>query len=116
MEIHNIIKARRLELNLTLKEVAAALGVSEGTVSRYESKDIQNMGIDKIEPLAKILHCSPGYLMGWEKEEKIADELYTVTKSPQVQLLVEVVSDMKTEQIDRVIDYAEYIKTKKEGS
>lgn len=66
MNIQTIIKNRRLELELTMKDVAKALGVSEATVSRYESGEIQNMGIDKIEMLAKVLRCSPGYLMSWE--------------------------------------------------
>ena len=66
MSIQTIIKNRRLSLNLTMKDVAKALGVSEATVSRYESGEIQNMGIDKIEALSKVLRCSPGYLMGWE--------------------------------------------------
>lgn len=66
MEIQTIIKNRRIELGLTMKDVAKALDVSEATISRYESSAIQNMGIDKIEPLAKVLRCSPGYLMGWE--------------------------------------------------
>ena len=60
MEINKIIKARRQELGLTLKDVAKALGIAE-------SSDIQNMGIDKIESLAKVLQCSPAYLMGWDK-------------------------------------------------
>ena len=51
-----------------MRDVADALGVSPSTVSRYESSDIQNMGIDKIEALAKVLRCSPAYLMGWEDE------------------------------------------------
>lgn len=67
MEIYKIIKNRRLELGLTLKDVAKALGVAESTVSRYESSDIQNMGIDKIEALSKVLRCRPTYLMGWEE-------------------------------------------------
>lgn len=67
MSVQDIIRKRRLELGLTLKDVAKALGVAEGTVSRYETGDIQNMGIDKIAKLAKVLHCSPGYLMGWEE-------------------------------------------------
>lgn len=66
MAVQDIIKSRRKYLNLTMKEVADKLGVSEGTISRYESGDIQNMGIDKIAALAKVLRCSPGYLMGWE--------------------------------------------------
>ena len=42
MSVQEIIKSRRLELGLTLKEVANALRVSESTVSRYESGDIQD--------------------------------------------------------------------------
>lgn len=66
MDIHDRIKLRRLELGLTLKDIAKKLGVAESTVSRYETEDIKNMGIDKIEKLAYALDCSPGYLMGWE--------------------------------------------------
>ena len=66
MDIHDRIKLRRLELGLTLKDVSKKLGVAESTVSRYETEDIKNMGIDKIEKLAQALDCSPGYIMGWE--------------------------------------------------
>ena len=57
MEVNEIIKKRRKELGLTLKQVAEQLGVSESLISRYESKDVKNMGIDKLVPLAKILKC-----------------------------------------------------------
>lgn len=66
MDRQKILKNRRLELGLTMREVADALGVSEATISRYESGDIQNMGIDKLQALAKILRCSPVYLMGFD--------------------------------------------------
>jgi Predicted transcriptional regulators len=76
MSVNDRIKARRKELGLTLKQVADALNVSEATVSRYESNDIQNMGINKLEPLAQVLKCSPVYLLSGytdikEKEESI---------------------------------------------
>ena len=74
MSVQEIIKRRRLELDLTLKQVANALGVSEGTVSRYESGEIQNMGIDKIEALSRVLRCSPGFLMGWEDSANPASD------------------------------------------
>lgn len=69
--VNKLIKKRRLELGLTLRDVANALNVAESTVSRYESKDIQNMGIDKIKELANVLQCSPGFLMGWEDSVSI---------------------------------------------
>lgn len=75
MEIQKILKNRRLELGLTMREVANALGVSEGTISRYESGEIQNMGIDKLETLAKVLRCSPVYLMGFDSPVKSSDLL-----------------------------------------
>lgn len=68
MNVQDIIKNRRKELCLTLKDVANALRVSEATISRYESGEIQNMGIDKIKSLSLILECSPAYLMGWDPE------------------------------------------------
>ena len=66
--IQEKIKARRLELGLSLEDVAKELGVNKTTVMRYESKSIEKMPIDVIPPLAKILKCSPEYLMGWEEE------------------------------------------------
>lgn len=74
MKVNEIIKKRRKELGLTLKDVAQELGVSESLISRYESNDVKNMGIDKITPLAKVLKCSPAYLMGWTEEKQKKEE------------------------------------------
>ena len=53
--IGNVIKERRKELNLSLKDIAEKLNVSESLISRYESGNVKNMGIDKIIPLSEIL-------------------------------------------------------------
>lgn len=55
MNIGKIIKKRRKELNLSLKDIAKKLNVSESSISRYENEEIKNMGIDKLIPLSKIL-------------------------------------------------------------
>lgn len=68
MNIYEKIKTRREELGLTLEDVARALGVNRSTILRYESEQIKKMPIDMIEPLAKVLECSPEYLMGWETD------------------------------------------------
>lgn len=52
------LRQRRTELGLTLLEVADKVGVSEATVSRWESGDIGNMGRDKIAAYAKALKVS----------------------------------------------------------
>ena len=70
MKVNEIIKKRRKELGLTLKDVADKLGVSESLISRYESNDVKNMGIDKLIPLAEVLKTTPVYLMGLENNKK----------------------------------------------
>lgn len=64
MEIKDIIKARRQELRLTLADVAARIGVSEATVSRWESGSIANMRRDRILLLAKALQLPPSVITG----------------------------------------------------
>lgn len=66
MEVKDIIKNRRLELGLTMKEVADACGVSEGAVSRWESGDVNNMRRDRIYALSQVLQISPLIILGIE--------------------------------------------------
>ena len=82
MDIGSRIKKRRIEIGLTLKDIASALNIAESTVSRYESKDIQNMGIDKVKDLAEVLKCTPAYLMGWEEKPSLltADDARLIKK------------------------------------
>lgn len=73
MEFKDLVKSRRIALGLTLEEVGKIVGVSKATVQRWESGEISNMRRDKVLLLAKALHTTPAYLMGWEddKEAKI---------------------------------------------
>nr|DAY76374.1 MAG TPA: Helix-turn-helix XRE-family like protein [Caudoviricetes sp.] len=65
MDTKDILKSKRKELNLSQKEVADYVGVSEATVSRWESGNIANMGRDKIALLSKILKLSPSVIAGY---------------------------------------------------
>ena len=56
--MESILKERRQQLGLTMLQVAQAVGVSEATVSRWESGDIANMRRDKIAKLANALIAS----------------------------------------------------------
>lgn len=49
------LKQRRKELGLTMQEVAESVGVSEATISRYESGNIQNMRQNRIAKYAQVL-------------------------------------------------------------
>lgn len=65
MGIGENIRLRRKQLGMTLEEVAAKVGVSRQTMSRYETGVIGNIPSDKIEKLALALETTPAYLMGW---------------------------------------------------
>lgn len=66
MDIKHRIYSRRKELDLTLEEVAQVAGVGKSTVRKWETGEIDNMKLDKIELLAKALRTTPAWLMGWE--------------------------------------------------
>ena len=66
MSIGQNLKQRRLQLDMTLEDVAKLVGVSRQTLSRYETGVIGNIPSDQIEALAKALNTTPAALMGWE--------------------------------------------------
>ena len=62
MNIKDIIRQKRLECGYTMKELAEKVGVSEATVSRWESGNLATMKHTKIMLLAKALQISPAML------------------------------------------------------
>ena len=126
-DIKDLIKNRRVELGLTLKDVAQAVGVSEGTVSRWESGNITNMKRNKIAALAKVLRISPTIIMGWNESvvsednscyylnpeaAKMAEEIYD---NPQYKVLFDATKKLKPESIKEVMKFIDYQKAKEEG-
>lgn len=123
MEIKDIIKTRRFELGMTQAQLATAVGVSEATISRWESGDISNMKRTRIASLAKALKISPAVIMGWDEEfentdesralHRIAEDMYT-TKAPgrmaedlsaEELEIVSILRKMSPEQLARELAY-----------
>lgn len=71
------IKELRQEQGLTLEQVAKVVGVGKSTVRKWETGMIANMKRDKIADLAKALHTTPAYLMGWKEATKETPPLPT---------------------------------------
>ena len=98
MEIKDILKSRREELDLTLKDIAEQCGVSESTVSRWESGDIENMKRNRIMALATALKLSPAVIMGWDvPEHQSKDERAKL--APELQELIEAAAGCTPDQI-----------------
>lgn len=66
MNIGKRIKQKRIELGMSVDEVANKLGKNRATIYRYESNDIEKLPVSILEPLSIILNTTPAYLMGWE--------------------------------------------------
>lgn len=62
------IKKRRLELNLTMSQVAEATGVTRMSISLWEN-DRTNISAANLKELAKVLKCGTDWIMSG-KEEK----------------------------------------------
>lgn len=102
MEMKDIIKSRRTELKLTLKEVADYVGVSEATLSRWESGIITNPRRDRIAALAKILNISPSVIVG-ELDEIDEQEKTPALESGLDELDIQLMGIIKTLSRDQKV-------------
>lgn len=68
-EIIERIKSRRQEMGLSYQDMQDLTGISKSTWQRYETGYIKNLGIDKLDLVAKALKTTPAYLMGWTKND-----------------------------------------------
>ena len=83
ISLGKLLKNRRMELSLTQRQVANQVGVTEATVSRWESGDIDNMRRDKIASLTNALRVSPLLIMRIDDTENF----YKPVNSDELELL-----------------------------
>lgn len=98
----SIIKNRRVELGLTMKDIADYVGVSEGTVSRWESGNIANMKRSRINKLAEILQISPLSLIGVKSSSVLSSH-----KGIKIPVLGDVAAGLPIEAVENIVDYEE---------
>ncbi len=79
MTVGDRIRKHRDLLGISQTDLARKINIPKQTLYKYEMNIVTNIPSDKLEKIAEILKVSPGYLMGWENEEKIADNLYSVS-------------------------------------
>ena len=65
-EIGRKIKHLREEKGITQAELAKFIKSTKQTVFKYEAGIITNIPMDKLIIIARVLGCTPQYLLGWE--------------------------------------------------
>ena len=109
------IKARRLELGLTLDEVAKIVGVSNATISRWESGAIENQRRDKLVLLAKALRLSPTELIDTPENSSFipADNIIPMPKMRKVPLIGTIACGepiLADENLDGEVDIPDHVR------
>lgn len=71
MVIVNRIKEIRTDNKLTLKDLGSIMEVSEGTASRYESGEVENIPLPRIKALANKFGLNPAWILGMSEKKFI---------------------------------------------
>lgn len=70
MTIADRIRNRRLDLGLSVDDLAKRLQKNRATVYRYESNYIKSYSPDVMEALAKALETTPAYFYGYDEDQQ----------------------------------------------
>lgn len=70
------IKEKRKEAGLNQKELAARVGLSEASVSKYENGKVEDATHNMLTKFAEALGVSVAWLLGMEKAEAAGDPVF----------------------------------------
>lgn len=118
MTIADRIRNRRLELGLSVDDLAMKLGKNRATVYRYESNYIKTYSADVMEALAKALDTTPAYFYGFEDPPAADEPFWRPALSDESRIIsagIERMPPDKRRQALRILqvafpEYAEYFK------
>ena len=105
MNISERIKARRLELGLSVDAIAEKLHINRATYYRYESNEIEKFPLESVLPLSEILKLPPEIIMGWNKEEQT---------EPQNTPAALPVDDLTPDEVEELKSYKQFIINKRD--
>ncbi|MDD3396538.1 MAG: helix-turn-helix domain-containing protein [Acidaminococcaceae bacterium] len=91
MAIKNILKQKRIERGLSVKELAVRAGVSPASIYRWERGNVVNMKLEGITSLARELGI-PAYLLAGYKQG-VEEETPAVCKEEEMAPTIEAVAE-----------------------
>lgn len=105
--IGNRIICRRTELNMTLRELAAKVGLSASTVLRYEKGTIGRIKLPVLASIADALDVNVDYLLGITDDPNAGSKIQTSAADfSNLDFLVDALSRLSNEQLLDVINRA----------
>ena len=114
------IKERRQALGLSYQDVADATGLSKSTLQRYETGAIRKVPINQIEDLARALHTTPSYLMGWDDNPGYFTDMDSVIlleelkRRPEFRVMFDSTKDLDPKSVKEIMEFIKF-KRQQEG-
>ena len=99
MTIADRIRNRRIELGLSVDDLAKLLQKNRATVYRYESNYIKSYSPYVLESLAKALQTTPAYFYGYDEEEPAPS---SDPNNDEIRILIPGISKLPPEQVERM--------------
>ena len=120
------LKERRIALGYTQAYVAKLVGVSESTISRWESGNIANMKRSYIVAYANALRLSPADIVGAKDTEEaeasesslvyddpeLTELLTRARDDPNIRMLFSVTKDASADDVKKAIQIIQMFKDK----
>lgn len=109
MEIGERIRIRREELGMSQEELAKAIGYkSRSSINKIEV-DGRGLPQSKVVIIAKALHVTPAYLMGWEEADRAAKD------DAEIDWILDQFRTLTDRNRQRLIDFIEMLMENQES-
>lgn len=104
------IKERRKAMGYTQTELGKKLGLQASAIAKYENGRVENMKRSVIAEMAKVLECSPTYLMGLEDNftQENADLIPDILSDGVLLEHIKKLMDLSTEHQRTIYDNIAY--------
>lgn len=97
------------ESGLSYGELSKSTGIPKSALQRYATGETEKVPLDRIEKIALATGKTSEYLLGWEKEKRIADNMSALFHSEDLGLIIEKSKLMNADSLKRYIRYADFI-------
>lgn len=89
--------------DISYGELSKQTKIPKSALQRYATGETEKIPITRIEIMAKALHTTASYIMGWDEEKQPTNN----------DRLLEALKTMTDDEIQNLIDYADYLKSKR---
>lgn len=104
------VRRCRESIHLTQEQLGEMVGLSKGTISKYEDGQIKKMSLDLLAALTRALKVHADELIGEEEQTETDKVLEMIKRDPNVRLVAKIGGELSNDGIRELLKYAEYVK------